>query len=262
MRKWHGNARYLGGRYNNRVNTKLLCVSVTIKTECPLSCYRHYLQKCINFKSSLFSHSVLWCHVFMLCNPMGVHASVSQIAELIVSRSANVVNVCVWVCVCVSHSHAKHLTTSEEAWPVLCMLQHVALHVSRRTTSQNPYHTHRPTNTHRKTCMQLHTPKDTGTLAQGTQGMGIHVGWLWGPDVFMSGRVRLGFTVSKSHRVHTHTHTHKLGIWLRKHKQHIAPLCVEWRQCCHIVSALFCSGGCSTAIRLRSADSQPCIAGT
>lgn len=67
------------------------------------------------------------------------------------------VSVCVSVVVCipVSYSHAKQLATSEEAWPVLCMFQRVALHVSRSTTSQNPNHTHT------KACVQMHTQRHT-----------------------------------------------------------------------------------------------------
>lgn len=58
---------------------------------------------------------------------------------------------CVVVCIRVSYSHAKQLATSEEAWPVLCMFQRVALHVSRSTTSQNPNHTDKGM------CTSIHT---------------------------------------------------------------------------------------------------------
>lgn len=86
---------------------------------------------------------------------------------------------CVVVCIRVSHSHAKQLATSEEAWPVPCMFQRVALHVSRSTTSQNPNHTDKGM------CTSIHTQTHRD-LAQGTLGMGIHVVCPRGPDVFIS----------------------------------------------------------------------------
>lgn len=63
--------------------------------------------------------------------------------------------------------------------------------------------------THTKTCARTHTHIHTRTLAQGTKGMGSHVGWLWGPDVFMSGGVRLGFTLILGVTAYTYRRTHK-----------------------------------------------------
>ena len=59
----------------------------------------------------------------------------------------------------VSHSHAKQFATSEEAWPVLCVFQRVALHVSRSTASQNPNHTHK-----KAMCTDMHTDTHTQEL--------------------------------------------------------------------------------------------------
>lgn len=112
-------------------------------------------------------------------------SSISQISELIMSRSVNVVNLCVCVCV-----------------PVCCTAMPSSLpHLKRlglcsACSSALPYMfpgawLPRTLTAHTKPCAQTHTE----TLAQGTQGMGIHVGCLRGPDVFMSGGVALSFTL-------------------------------------------------------------------
>ena len=115
-------------------------------------------------KSSFFSvvgGVIKYDFVYVCGGEFFVCSDVSLISKLIMSRWVNVVNgcacICAWICECVcvcvcvrvvvcirmSYSHAKQLATSEEDWPVLCMFQRVALHVSRSTTSQNLNHTQR-----------------------------------------------------------------------------------------------------------------------